>query len=433
MPPALYSCILSTCLLLNVAAGAEDRYEAAPIRYSESTPENAISRLQEQLDTQAARLEYDARLGYLPALLSLLKIPAESQTLVFSKTSFQSALISPETPRALYFNDDSYIGMVPGGEVLEVSTADAQLGAVFYTLAQEDSSAPRFVRRTQDCLQCHASSMTDETPGHILRSVYTDPQGFPILKLGTSIITQDSPWQERWGGWYVTGTHGNARHLGNIFAQEANGLPVLDREAGANTMSLPPHVSTARYLTPHSDLVALLVLEHQTQLHNLMTEAGFATRQALADQAVVDQLRPGETQPLSDSTRRRIASAGDRLLRYMLFVDEVELEDPVQGSTSFAQVFAAQGPRDAQGRSLREFDLKERLFKYPLSYLIYSEQFNSLPVPMKEYLYRQLFRILTGARDSKDYLHLTNAKCRAIREILLETKSDLPEYWKHGA
>ena len=44
--------------------------------------------------------------------------------------------VSGRTPRALYFNDDVFVGYCQDGEVLEISVADPQLGAVFYTLGQ---------------------------------------------------------------------------------------------------------------------------------------------------------------------------------------------------------------------------------------------------------------------------------------------------------
>src|SRR5207247_1213252 len=135
-----------------------------------------------------------------------------SQTLVFSKTSFQRDFISPQTPRALYFNAHTYIGWVQGAPVLEVATVDPQLGAVFYILNQEPGGKPKFVRQTYECLQCHDSGLTRSIPGHIIRSVYPDAQGQPILSEGTYITTDQSPLKERWGGWYVTGRHGMQRH-----------------------------------------------------------------------------------------------------------------------------------------------------------------------------------------------------------------------------
>jgi hypothetical protein len=83
-------------------------FEHGSIAYTTSVPTDAISRLQSRIDSGETRLQFDPEHGYLPALLNELKIPQTSQSLVFSKTSLQLFLISPETPRAIYFSDDLY-------------------------------------------------------------------------------------------------------------------------------------------------------------------------------------------------------------------------------------------------------------------------------------------------------------------------------------
>jgi len=417
-------------LMLITSARADDRFEDAPIDYHDAKANNAITQLQDRIDGQSVKLEYNDQFGYLISILEQLNIPQESQTLVFSKTSFQHRYITPSNPRAIYFNDDVYIGTVQNGDVIEVSAADPNLGTVFYTLPQHKSERPEFTRQGHNCLQCHASTLTRGVPGHLVRSVYTDSEGFPILKVGSHLTTQDSPFSERWGGWYVTGEHGAARHLGNVIATETQSAANIDMDAGANRTTLDKRVNPDRYLSEHSDLVALMVLEHQTGMHNLMTRANFETRMALHRQSVTDEIFERNPKMISDSTQRIIANIGDKLIAYMLYVNEVELDDNISGTSGFAEVFARQGPKDSKGRSLREFDMESRMFKYPLSYLIYSPQFDGLPIPMKDYVYENLWRILTGVIDTDEYLHLTNAKSRAIRQILIETKSGLPSYWK---
>ena len=411
-------------------AGAADRFEEAPILYSTSAVDNPISRLQEAIDAAEVTLEFDSRFGYLPAVLDALDIPIDSQTLVFSKTSFQNPQISPETPRALYFNDNTYIGTVQQGNVIEVSTTDPNLGTVFYTLEQGDNAKPRFVREGNDCLQCHATNLTRGTPGHILRSLYTDAAGFPILKAGTQQTTQDSPIEERWGGWYVTGSHGNARHMGNGIAKELERDATLDSEGGANRTSLHPRVDQSKYLGSGSDIVALMILAHQTRMHNLMTEANYETRFALRDQAVMDEILERDPDERSDSTLRRIANIGNRLVDYMLFVDEAELVSPIVGTTSYAESFAQTGQQDALGRSLRMLDMKSRMFRYPLSYLIYSEQFDALPPDMLEFVYQRIWAVLNGENRDERFDHLDADTRAAIVEILRATKPGVPEYWK---
>lgn len=417
-------------LLLCSAAWGQDRFDAAPIAYSTATPNNSVSALQTAMAEGTSKLDRDPQFGYLKALLDALKIPVESQVLVFSKTSLQQRYIAPTSPRALYFNDDTYVGTVPQGDLIEISTADAGLGAVFYALPQAPADNAAIVREREECLQCHSGSLTNGYPGHLFRSVYPDAQGYPILKAGSHRTTQDSPFKQRWGGWYVTGTHGALRHMGNAIAMPTEQDAALDLEAGANRVELDARVPRENYLTAHSDIVALMVLIHQVQVHNLITQAGFDTRLALWDQAVMDEMLKTPNSPPSDSTRRRIARAGDKLIDGLLFVGEATFDASIAGTSGFTEAFSARGPRDSQGRSLRDFDLQHRLFAYPLSYLIYSQQFDGLPEEMKIYVYRRLWDILTGVDKSARYDHLSTAQRDAIRRILCETKAGLPLYWK---
>jgi len=415
---------------MSAAPAVADRFQEPPISYDTRPAVNPAAHLLEALTAGTAQLAQDPQFGYLKAVLAYLKVPVESQTLVFSKTSLQQQYITPNNPRAIYFNDDIYVGAVPGSGLIEISAADPDLGAVFYSLDQHKTGPPAMLRQGDNCLQCHGASLTGGIPGHMVRSVFTNAEGYPILKAGTHVTTQASPFAERWGGWYVTGTHGSARHMGNSLAVETDLEAMLDREAGANLLSLPPRVNAANYLSAHSDIVALMVLEHQTVMHNLITRASYDTRFALQDQAVMDELLQRPAGELGESTLRRIASAGGRLVDHLLFADEVPLEAPVSGTSGFTEYFAAQGPRDRDGRSLRDFDLQTRMFKYPCSYLIYSPQFDGLPKEMKDWVYQRLYTILSGHDDRKKDYRLSIPQRKAIREILADTKPGLPTYWQ---
>lgn len=424
-------CFVCCCFSMP-AALAQVSFEEAPINYNQSKPENLITRLQTKLDAGKVTLSYDRkkRTGYLSSVLESLEIPVSSQVLVFSKTSLQVKHIDPQSPRALYFNDDLYIGFVQGGSVLEVSASDAKLGTVFYTLSQTESSKPAFVRKTFECTQCHASSMTQGVPGHIMRSVYPGPDGMPVFREGTYRSDHTSPFEERWGGWYVSGTHGKMRHMGNLIFRSGDSSNHLNRDRGANAVDLEKWFDTEEYLSPHSDIVSLMVLEHQTKMHNLITRAQFEGRITERDATVMNKMLERKATFQSDSTKRRFASSANRLVDYMLFVDELALEDSIRGVSRFQTEFPLSGPRDQQGRSLRDFDLEQRLFKYPCSFLIYSESFDALPRPILDFVYQRLWNILTGKEQSKQYAHLSAEDRRAILEILIETKSGLPEYWK---
>lgn len=424
-------CQAALGLLTLGAAGlpAADEYERAPIRYSQATPDNCISRLQTRLDKGEAKLEANGDLGFLRSVLAAMNVPVESQMLVFSKTSMQRHCIAPRTPRAIYFNDDLYVGYCQSGDVLEISAVDPQLGAVFYTLDQHEQ-APRFVRQTENCLLCHSSSRTSGVPGHVIRSLYVDAGGFPVLAAGSYAVDHSTPLEHRWGGWYVTGKHGAQKHMGNLIVRDRQITEPVENSKGQNVVELDDFVSLDTYASPHSDIVALMVLEHQALTHNRLTNANFTARQAMHYQAELARaLGEPESKPL-ESTTRRIASAGDDLIEAMLFVEETKLTAPVSGTSGFSDVFATRGPRDKQGRSLRDFDLQRRLFKYPCSFLIYSESFDTLPTEMKSYVWQKLWDVLCGTDQSEKFAHLSKADRQAIIEIIRDTKADLPDYWR---
>lgn len=428
MRTALYTIWLLACIA--AAASAGDEFEQPPISYSQATPDNAVSRLQAKLREGSIQLEFDPARGYLPALLKALNVPVESQTLVFSKTSMQRTRIAPKTPRALYFNDDVYVGYCQEGVVMEVSVADPTLGAVFYTVDQQALAKPALIRQTDNCLQCHSTNVNVQIPGHLLRSVFPDAAGLPLLAEGSHRVDQTTPLADRWGGWYVTGTHGDQKHLGNFIAKTRPLDRPIDNSKGQNVVDLSDRLATSNYLTGHSDIVALMVLEHQTFVHNLLTQANYVTRQALEYNAKMGKVLGEESGGLLESVSRRITNAGEKLLEGLLFADEARLTAPIAGGSGFAEVFTQAGPRDSQGRSLREFDLKTRIFKYPCSYLIYSEAFDRLPDEMRAYLRGRLQSILTDANHAKaneKFAHLTASDRRAILEILRDTKPKLFE------
>ncbi|MCA9068246.1 MAG: hypothetical protein KDA84_04950, partial [Planctomycetaceae bacterium] len=190
---------------------------------------------------------------------------------------------------------------------------------------------------------------------------------------------------------------------------------------------LSDRVDVAPYLTPHSDIVALMVLEHQTQMQNAITAANYENRSAVHSDGIMNAALDRPEKYRSDTTKRRVASAGDNLLRYLLFSEEFQLASPVKGTSSFSKDFQSKGPRDRQGRSLRDFDLTTRMFKYPCSYLIYSPAFDQLPSEVKNHVTTRLHNILTGHDKSEDFSHLSAKDRKAILEILTETKPDL---WK---
>lgn len=430
--PGVWS-VMASLLMASAAAPVSaqgDNFEGEPINYSKATPSNRISRLQQSLDAGQAGLVYENRSGYLRSLLKVLQVPESSQMLVFSKTSVQRHRISPKTPRAIFFNDDVYIGYCQNGDILEISAVDPNLGAVFYTLEQNQDEKPRFLRQTDNCTLCHASTQTHRIPGHIVRSVFSDAEGLPILSAGSYRVDHTTPLKNRWGSWYVTGTHGNQSHLGNLIIQGKRVVEPVENPIGLNRTTLEDLFDASVYPSKHSDIVALLVLEHQADGHNLLTRAHFAARQALHyEQTLNRELRMPATHRW-DSTMSRIRSAAEPLVKYLLFCEEAPLSGRIQGTTRFAEEFSRQGARDTKGRSLRDFDLERRLFKYPCSYLVDSPSFDALPEQMREYVMQRLGDILSGKDQSKEFAHLSAADRQAIREILLETKPSVRGYWQ---
>jgi hypothetical protein len=418
-------------LLTPHAANASDDYERPPIAYSATPAKNVVSRLIERVERGEEKLAYDERFGYLRSLLDALDVPVSSQMLVFSKTSLQRNRISPRTPRAIYFNDDVYVGYCQNGDVLEISAVDPRLGTVFYTVDQEPGERPLFVRQTDSCLICHGSSQTQQVPGHVVRSVFADAAGQPILASGSFRIDHTSPLEKRWGGWYVTGTHGDIQHLGNWVVKDRREPDRQEPPAeNQNVTDLGKRFAREEYLSPHSDLVALMVMEHQTMAHNLLTRASFTARQAEHYQDALNRELGKPADHVWDSTTSRIKSVGEPLVKCLLFCEEAPLASPLRGTSDFAREFAAQGPRDDAGRSLRQLDLSRRLFTYPCSYLIYSESFDALPPRMLDYVWRRLHEVLTGRDNSPDFAHLTLADRSAILAILRATKPNLPEYFR---
>jgi len=403
-----------------------------PIRYSTAPLNDPIAKLQKKIDSGEVVLDYDHHFGLLKSVLKALNIPASSQMLVFSKTSFQRALIGPQTPRALYYGDDVYVGKVLGSQVLEFSAVDPNLGAVYYTLLETEKAKPVFKRQTDNCLQCHESSMTENAPGHIVRSVFPDADGQPILNAGTFRVNFESPLKERWGGWYVTGKTGAQKHMGNVVSADREHPEKTDFTAGANVTDLKDFIEVSSYLTPHSDIAALMVMEYQTRAQNLITRANYLTRITLRDEQVMNKALNRPANFRSESTLSRLRNACDPLVKALLLADEAKLAEPVEGTSGFAKEFSALGPRDPKGRSLRELDLQHRLFRYPCGYVIYSEAIDALPKDALDYIYKRLWDIL-NKKDAVDaFPNLADADRTAIKEILIATKPGLPDYWRTG-
>ena len=364
------------------------------IKYGTADTTTVVDELNRRLADGSAQLVYEEKSGYLRSVLELLKIPVESQVLVYTQTSMQARHVTMTNPRAVYFNDEASVAFIRGAGLLEIVAQDPVLGSIFYVIHQDAGAARRFGRE-QQCLSCHLSWDTLGVPGLTVLSTF--PRKTDRDYANGFFVDHYRQIQERWGGWYVTGTRVPARHAGNLplFMDKAPDVPPPARA------SLEGQFDLSGYLTPYSDVVALMVLDHQAHFSNLVTRATWEARLG---------------------NEMRIAESADTLADYLLFVDEAPIIDgPIAGSSGFAEVFMAQGKKDAKGRSLRELDLKTRLQKYPLSYMIYTPQFRALPEAPKNLVMGRINDVLAGKITGPKYAHLTPELRAAIREILAAT------------
>jgi len=355
-------------------AGLLDQHPA--IDYRGGALSDVVSMLQRDVTAGTRTIAFDGPQGYLRSVLAVLNVPAESQVLVFSKTGLQHPLTSPANPRALYFNDRVVVGYIPGAPVLEIASHDPTQGVIFQSLKQEAAAPPQFARPDR-CLSCHVSSNSMSVPGILVRSMSTAPDGRPMPQEGSFVIDHRSRLEQRWAGWFVTGAAATVTHMGK---------------------PIDPRVDLSLYPVPTSDVAALLAFDHQGHAINLLTRLGWETRFSAAERGRADFT----TGDLGDILRDTVD--------YFLFVDEAALPSPVPGTSAFAKAFAATGPRDTRGRSLRELDLQTRLLKYRCSYMIYSPAFDALPPAARAAFFARAKVVLESRRDT------------AVMEILDDTR-----------
>ena len=419
------------------AATLAERFSASfrhpAIEYGTRPRTDRVAQLNARLRTGEATLAFDSRRGFLPAVLDALDVPVESQTLVFSKTSLQSDFIGPDNPRAIYFTDDVAVAWIRGAPAIELAALDPEQGVMFYALSQRRRA--RGFQRPRSCLECHVSDATLGLPGLAVGSAVIDPQGVPYVSIP---VDQRTPISSRWGGWYVTGETGLGPHVGNTVATDPDEPMLLEDEANFNLPTVEDRFDTTGYLTPYSDIAALMVLEHQTHMTNLLTRTGWEFRVAAYEGRVTRGLfrGPGAAQgnatlPAPAGEDDALRAAVGALVDYMLFVDESPLTDRMAGNAGFEAAFEARGPFDRRGRTLRKIDLDTRLFRYPCSYMIHTAAFDALPTDAKDAVYRRLWQVLSGADRDSRYEHLTRGDRQAIVEILRDTRPDLPDYFGH--
>jgi hypothetical protein len=397
-------------MMTSMPAALSDRPFVPPadypaIGYGVRPARDPIAQLTADLDAGKVHLSFEKDQGYLRSLLNALKIPVESQMAVFSQTSLQAPLIGPQNPRVIYFNDSVIVDSVRGG-FIEVAAQDPELGAHFYTLLQQAVDKPLFLQPNA-CLGCHLSRNSLDVPGMLSRSVYVTPAGGPINPLGTYLVDHRTPFSERWGGWYVTGKTGTMRHLGNAFVTDVDNPDSMVTDATLNLETLKGKFETDAYLAPQSDVVALMVFNHQTHMMNLITRVGWDYRLAMSLEA--------DTGKPNDVIGKQLRDDVVEFVDYLMFAGEAPLPNKIEGGSGFAERFAAQGPADSKGRSLRQLDLEHRLMRYPCSYMIYSPAFDGMPDRAKKAIYARMREVLE---------QFPAFERNAVLEILRDTKKD---------
>jgi hypothetical protein len=389
---------------------AQPAYDAIydpPHNYNEHRPRDTFTRRLDDLNSGKIPLDRSSEKAFLLSLLEALDIPVSSQTLVFSTTSLQLSLISAANPRAIYFNEDVYVGYIPGGK-LEIVALDPTLGAIFYLMDVPLNGKAMTIERTGRCMNCHAGDETGHVPGLLIKSVIPGPNGgsldaYRLAKSGHGI-----PFEERLGGWYVTGDHGFTNHLGNLTGKLSAGEMTF--------FPNPPgeRFRVERYPVATSDILPHLLHEHQAGFVNRAVESTYRAR-------TIEYISEGK---LNAEQTRELNEQARALTRYLLFADEVALPPSgVVGDADYRKAFLFNRRATAEGRSLKDFDLRTRLFKYRCSYMIYSPVFEGLHPLVKQRVNARMKAALNGTETEFAYLPVPERQ--AIHEILRAT---LPEF-----
>ena len=383
--PRAFGLLCSVGLLAYAASTAPQRPQLDP-----------VAELVGKIKSGKTTIKHDSKFGYLKGVLKELGISPSSQTLVWSKTSLQGPRIGPRNPRAIYFNDHTYVGYVQGGDLIEIATVPPEQGPQFYSIENKDQTKLTFSDEFQRCIACHAGPGLGGVPRLLARSVNADKQGYQLMG-GGRVVTPRTPLEQRWGGWYVSGSHGQMRHRGNSPAIGDDDSHTFDVEPGANQTSLAKYFDTSQYLAPHSDIVALLVFEHQMHVQNEIIRAGTATRRWLLD--------PSST----------LAEACEPLVEALVGVGEAKFRDPIKGSSGFQKEYE-------KGSPLRKLELATRLYANALSPMIETASFDGLPMVAKKQVVARLNQIAEGKDSVGRFEHLTQQDRDFIKSYLSASK-----------
>ncbi len=396
------SALLASALLCSARSEVDFADLDAPAHAYWTRPlEDPFTKLKADLESGKIPLTGRDEMGFVVSLLAALDIPVSSQTLVFSNTSLQLRLISPRNPRAIYFNENLYLGWVPGGQI-EIASLDPALGGIYYISDIPRGEQRPLFDRANRCMNCHAEKATREVPGLVIKSVLPGTRGGSIDSFRRDETGHAIPLEERFGGWHLTGKHGLRKHWGNAIGDYANGTE--------KTIPVEPgkYFNLDRYPVPTSDILAHLLHEHQVGFVNRVVEGTYKARAWMAEDGGI----------LSAEHARALGEQAELITRYLLFADEASL--PPGGVTpdlTFAAAFLGNRRTDDAGLSLKDLDLRTRMFRYRCSYMVYSTVFTGIPEALKTRVLERMKRAL----GTDGYPHLPADEKKAIRSILAAT------------
>jgi len=365
-------------------------------------------------DFESGKRELDNRSGkaFLTSLLEHLDIPASSQLLVFSRTSLQTRKISGSNPRAVYYNENIYVGYIPGGKI-EIISLDPDIGAIFYIFGKPESGPP-MIERSNRCMECHSNAATRRVPGITIRSVMPGSNWGALVSFRKNQIGHQVPFSERFGGWHVTGEPGLFDHKGNLTGEKVGGKVVTE------VIEPGTQFDWSAYPAETSDILSHLLLEHQAEFMNLALEATYRGR-------TYQHIGKGKIKPEHVAVLHGLA---EELVRYLLFADEAKFPaGGIRVDPQCREDFLADRKEASNGISLKDLDLETRLFKHRCSYLVYSDVFQATPDLFKRHVYQVLGEAISTEKPDSDFAYLSVTEKNAIRGILRETLSDLPDGW----
>ena len=418
MRPRIQILLWLSCLSASIAAETNAPrvidFRSAPHNYLDWKPRDRFAMIKERIQEGEVKIDTSNDKAFLKSMLDALSIPASSQIMVFSASSLQSEIINPGNPRALYFNEDTYIGWVPGG-LIEIIAADPEMGPMFYVYDRlRPGGAVPSVQRSTKCMNCHAGNATRRLPGLIAESLLVSRAGSSLETFRRDVQGHQIPLESRFGGWHLTGQHNISDHRANVM-----GIP----NAGKNTIvPVEPgqYSDLSLHLLPTSDILPNLIHEHQIGFENRLVYAIYTLR----------QLKHENKGLLGASAKAEIEERAEEMARYITFAEEAKFPAKgITGAPAYAEDFLRDRKVTKAGISLKDLDMKTRMFKHRCSYMLYTDTWKEAPKELKDRVYYHMALYLRDQPDAQ-HAHIPAAERMAIRTILKETINDLPSWWR---